>query len=331
MGPPQLRPDPALGANRNRRVLPNLAKDWEWNEEGTELTLYFREGLKWSDGAPFTVDDIIFWWEAIENDTNITPAVHLEWTVDGEPMTLEKVDDYTIKYIFPGPTGIVETMGLAFHGTQWPLGFERFGAFAPKHYLEQFHPAYSDEYDDYATFEEKAFDYNVDRPVIWPWRPVVWEPGGTEMILERNPYYWKVDPDGKQLPYIDKVQLALVEDNPAIVVEAAAGNLDMQSRGLGLDNLPVLKDNEDAGDYTVSLWANDNASVAALQPNQSYDDPAYRELFQNRSFRYALSHAIDRDLMNDIVFFGQGLTTNQSVAPTVGWHVSGDGHVQGRI
>ena len=233
---------------------------------------------------------------------------------------MEKVDDYTIKYIFPGPTGIVETMGLAFHGTQWPLGFERFGAFAPKHYLEQFHPAYSDEYDDYATFEEKAFDYNIDRPVIWPWRPVVWEPGGTEMILERNPYYWKVDPDGKQLPYIDKVQLALVEDNPAIVVEAAAGNLDMQSRGLGLDNLPVLKDNEDAGDYTVSLWANDNASVAALQPNQSYDDPAYRELFQNRSFRYALSHAIDRDLLNDIVFFGQGLTTNQSVAPTVGWH-----------
>ena len=213
-------------------VLPSLAKDWEWNEDGTELTLYFREGLKWSDGEPFTVDDIIFWWEAIENDTNITPAVHLEWMVDGEPMTLEKIDDYTIKYIFPGPTGIVETMGLAFHGTQWPLGFERFGAFAPKHYLEQFHPAYNSEYTDYATFEEKAFDYNIERPVIWPWMPVQWDPGATEMILERNPYYWKVDPDGKQLPYIDRVHMALVEDNQAIVVEMASGNLDMQARGI---------------------------------------------------------------------------------------------------
>jgi len=302
-------------------VLPGLAKDWEWNEEGTELTLYFREGLKWSDGEPFTVDDIIFWWEAIETDTNITPAVHLEWTVDGEPMTLEKIDDYTIKYVFPSPTGIVETMGLAFHGTQWPLGFERFGAFAPKHYLEQFHPAYNDEYTDYATFEEKAFDYNIERPVIWPWMPVQWDPGGTELVLERNPYYWKVDPEGHQLPYIDRVQVALVEDNPAIVVEMAAGNLDMQSRGSTLSDLPVLKDNEEAGDYTVSLWSQDQASIAALQPNQSYDDPKYRELFQNRSFRYALSNALDRNLINDIAYFGQAVPTAESVAQTVSWYV----------
>ena len=302
-------------------VLPSIAKDWEWNEDGTELTLYLREGMKWSDGAPFTVDDIIFWWEAIETDTNITPAVHLEWMVGGEPMTLEKVDDYTIKYIFPGPTGIVETMGLAFHGTQWPLGFERFGAFVPQHYLEQFHPAYNSEYTDYATFEEKAFDYNVERPVIWPWKPVQWDPGGTELLLERNPYYWKVDPDGKQLPYIDKIHMALVEDNPAIVVELASGNLDMQSRGTTLADLPVLKENEEAGDYTVSLWSQDNASIAALQPNQSYDDPAYRELFQNRSFRYALSQALDRELINDIAYFGQAIPTTESVAAGVSWHV----------
>ncbi len=301
-------------------ILPGLAKEWSWNDEGTELTLVFREGLKWSDGEPWTVDDIIFWWEAIETDTEITPSPHIEWLVDGEPMTLEKIDDYTIKLIFPGPSGIVETMGLAFHGHQWPLGFERFGFFAPKHYLEQFHPKYNPD-ADYALFEEKVFDYNVERPVIWPWKPAVWEPGGTEMILERNPYYWKVDPEGRQLPYIDKVHMALVEDNEAIAVQAAAGKLDMQSRGLSLDNLPVLKQNEEAGDYTVSLWSSDGASTFAMQPNQSYDDPQYRELFQNRDFRYALSLATDRETINDIAYFGQGTPTTQSVGPSTSWYV----------
>lgn len=301
-------------------VQPGLAKAWEWSADGTTLTLHFREGLKWSDGVPWTVDDIIFWWEAIETDTEITPSPHIEWIVDGEPMTLEKVDDYTIKFIFPGPSGIVETMGLAFHGHQWPLGFERFGVFAPKHYLEQFHPKYNPD-ATYALFEEKVFDYNVERPVIWAWKPAVWKPGGTEMILERNPYYWKVDPDGKQLPYIDRVHMALVEDNQAIGVLAAAGQIDMQARGLDLSNLPVLKENEKAGDFTVSLWSTDGASSLAMQPNQSYDDPVYRELFQNRDFRYALSQAIDRNLINDIAYFGQGTPTTQSVGPSTPWYV----------
>ncbi len=302
-------------------VQPGLAKEWSWSDDGTELTLVFREGLKWSDGVPWTVDDIIFWWEHIELDTQITPAPHIEWTVDGEPMTVEKIDDLTIKFIFPGPSGIVETMGLAFHGHQWPLGFERFGVFAPKHYLEQFHPALNDDIDDYALFEEMAFDYNVDRPVIWAWKPVQWDPGGTEMILERNPYYWKVDTAGNQLPYIDRVHMSLVEDTEAIAVKVASGEIDMQSRGLGLGKLPVLKENEEAGNYTVSLWSSDGASSVALQPNQSYDDPQYRELMQNRDFRYALSLAIDRDLINDIVYLGQATTTNQSVGPATSWYV----------
>lgn len=302
-------------------IQPGLAKEWSWNDEGTELTLVFREGLKWSDGEPWTVDDIIFWWEHIELDTQITASPHIEWTVDGEPMTLEKVDDLTIKFIFPGPSGIVESMGLAFHGHQWPLAFERFGVFAPEHYLAQFHPALNDDIDDYALFEEMAFDYNIERPVIWAWKPVQWDPGGTELVLERNPYYWKVDPAGNQLPYIDRVHMALVEDGEAVAVKAASGELDMQSRHLGLGKLPVLKENEEAGNYTVSLWSSDGASSVALQPNQSYDDPKYRELMQNRDFRYALSHAIDRDLINDIVYLGQATTTNQAVGPATSWYV----------
>lgn len=302
-------------------IQPGLAKEWSWNEEGTELTLVFREGLKWSDGEPWTVDDIIFWWENIELDTNITPSPHIEWTVGGEPMSLEKIDDVTIKFIFPGPSGIVESMGLAFHGHQWPLAFERFGVFAPKHYLEQFHPKTNPDIKDYAIFEEKAFDYNVERPVIWAWKPVKWEAGGTELVLERNPYYWKTDPAGNQLPYIDRVHVALVENTEAVAVMAAAGDLDMQQRGLSLDKVPVLKENETNGDYTVSLWSSDGASSIGLQPNQSYADPKYRELMQNRDFRYALSMALDRNLINDIAYLGQATPTSQSVGPATSWYV----------
>jgi len=112
--------EPALRWPRDPKdaVQPGLAEKWEWSEDGTELTLYFRNGLKWSDGEPFTVDDVIFWWENIENDTEITAAPHAEWVVGGQPMTLERIDDTTLKLKFAGPNGLAETVNLAFHDNQ---------------------------------------------------------------------------------------------------------------------------------------------------------------------------------------------------------------------
>lgn len=99
-------------------IQPGLAESWEWNDDGTQLTLFLRKGLKWSDGAPFSVDDILFWWEAIENDEEVTPAIHSEWVVNGEPMTLEKIDDTTLQMNFAGPNGLALSVGLSFHGNQ---------------------------------------------------------------------------------------------------------------------------------------------------------------------------------------------------------------------
>lgn len=291
--------------NPSDPVQPGLAKEWIWNEDGTELTLVLREGLKWSDGAPFTTADITFWWEDIEMNPEITPAPHAEWVVNGEPMTLEVIDDLTIKLHFAGPNGMAETVGLAFHGNQWPLGFERFGFFAPRHYLEQFHPTYNSEYTDYATFEEKADDFNTERPAMTPWVISEFEPGGTEMLATRNPYYWKVDPDGKQLPYIDEIHFELVADNEAINLMALAGDIDMQARGMDFSKVTVFQENAEAGGYQVGMWSNAQASSLSFFINQSYSDPTYRELFQNLDFRIALSHAIDRDLINEIAFLGQ--------------------------
>ncbi|MGC9348631.1 MAG: ABC transporter substrate-binding protein [Anaerolineae bacterium] len=293
-------------------VQPGLAEDWEWSSDGTELTLYFRKGLKWSDGAPFTVDDVIFWWEDIENDTNITTAPHAEWVVNGEPMELEKIDDTTIKLKFAGPNGLAETTGLAFHGNQWPLGFERFGFFAPRHYLEQYHPKYNSD-ASYEDFEAMAWEYNTERPSMMPWVITEWEEGGDHMVATRNPYYWKVDVEGNQLPYIDEVYFYLVEDCGAVESLALGGKIDMQARCMSLGTYPVFQENADAGDYGAFLWTTASASGLTFFPNQSYPDEKYRELLQNAKFRQALSQAMDRDTLNDIVWLGQAIPRTISV------------------
>jgi peptide/nickel transport system substrate-binding protein len=293
-------------------VQPGLAERWEWNEDGTEMTLYFRDGLKWSDGVPWTVDDIIFWWEAIETDTNVTAAVHGEWLVGGEPMQLEKIDDYTISLKFAGPNGLAETVGLAFHGHQWPLGFERFGFFAPKHYLEQYHPAYSDS-GTYELFEEKVFDYNIERPVMTAWRISEYEPGTTLMIATRNPYYWKVDIEGNQLPYIDEVYFHLVEGVEGVNLMGIAGDLSMQARAVDLAQYPVYQENAEANDYHMLLWPTAQAAAYAFFFNQSYPDDQYRELFQDLRFRQAMSVAIDRETINQVAYLGQGVPRTETV------------------
>ncbi len=126
--------EPILRWPRDPRdaIQPGIASAWEFSEDGKVITLFLRKGIKWSDGAPFTVEDIIFWWEYIELDPELSINPHAEYMVNDEPMELEKVDDYTIRLKFDAPNGLILRM-LAFHGNQWPLGFERFGFYAPKH------------------------------------------------------------------------------------------------------------------------------------------------------------------------------------------------------
>ncbi len=306
--------EPMLRWPRNPQdaVQPGLAKSWEWSDDGTVLTLHLREGLKWSDGEPFTSADVTFWWEDIENNPDITPSIHAEWVVAGEPMVLEAVDDVTIKMTFAAPNGLAETVGLAFHGNQWPLGFERFGFFAPRHYLEQFHPTYNSD-ADYQAFEDAAFDFNTDRPVMTPWRIAEWETGATEMVAVRNPYYWKVDEEGKQLPYIDRLHFTLVENGDAVNVMGIAGDLDMQARRIDFSQVTVYQENAEAGGYHTGIWQSASASNLTFFPNQSYGDPQYRALMQDLRFRQALSYAIDRDLINDVSYLGQAVPRTQTV------------------
>ena len=211
---------------------------------------------------------------------------------------------------------------LAFHGNQWPLNFERFGAFAPAHYLKQFHPKYNKDIKDYKLFNEKADDLNPDRPAMTAWTVKQYKAGDAKLIASRNPYYWKVDEKGQQLPYIDTIEVSLVENNDAVAAKALSCEIDNQFRSLDLKKFSLFKENEKKCDYRVFKWLSASGTNLALWPNQSYkDDPVLRDIFQNKDFRIALSYAIDRKKINSIAYLDQGVIRSEMVVPDSPYYV----------
>ncbi|MCC6176039.1 MAG: ABC transporter substrate-binding protein [Chloroflexi bacterium] len=288
---------------------PGLAEKWEFSPDGKQLTLTLRKGLKWSDGQPFTTDDILFWWNDIALNKDLSPAPPSEWVINGEPMKVEKVSNEQVRLSFAGPNGLALRM-LAFHGNQWPLNFERFGFYAPAHYLKQFHPKYTPSITDYKTFNEKADDLNPERPAMTSWRVTQWSAGDRAIVASRNPYYWKVDPQGNQLPYIDEVRLDLVENSEALNLKAINGELDMQFRRVDIAKYTLLQENKQKNNYRVFRWPDANGSQVAFFVNQTYADPELRAIFRDLKFREALSYGINRKRINEVSFFGLGKERN---------------------
>jgi peptide/nickel transport system substrate-binding protein len=204
---------------------------------------------------------------------------------------------------------------LAFHGNQWPLNFERFGFFAPAHYLKQFHPKYNPQVTDYKLFNEKADDLNPERPAMTSWRVTSWKPGDRAIIASRNPYYWKVDPQGQQLPYIDEVRIDLVENTEALNLKAINGEIDMQFRRIDIAKYSLLQENRQKGNYRVLRWPDATGSSVALFVNQTIGDPDLKKVFQDLKFRQALSFAINRKRLNEVSFFGLGKERNAVLIP----------------
>lgn len=319
----RLNYEPVLRWARNPRdpIQPGLARQWQFSDGGKTLTLFFRRGLRWSDGERWTVDDIIFWWEDIELNKELSASPHTEWVVNGKPMTLEKIDDYSIRLKFDGPNGLVLAM-LAFHGNQWPLNFERFGFFAPAHYLKQFHPKYNPAIKDYKLFNEKVDDLNPERPAMTAWPVSQYRPGDAKLIASRNPYYWKVDPQGQQLPYIDRIEATLVENNEAVAATALSCQIDMQYRNMDFRKMPLFKAKAKECTYRVLRWLQAKGSAKVFWPNQSYAaDPVLRKIFQDKNFRIGLSHAINRKKINAVAFLNQGIIRSELVVPDSPYYV----------
>ena len=295
------------------QVVPNLAESFELADDFMSLTIHLREGAKWSDGQPFTADDIIFAFDNWHFDGRVNNNTQPFWL--NKVRRAIRIDDYTVRLETDQPfPSMLAKMGEP-AGSEWH-------AYLPRHYMEQFHIDFNPDANELAKelgFEtwELAFEANdwefqngythlIDlgepRPTMQPWGLV--EVTDTSKVHVRNPYFWKVDPDGQQLPYIDRI-VAGIADPETINLKIISGEADLDYGVATVENFALYKQNEAAGGYTVRELQL-QGSAATFTVNQTIDDPIKQPIFQDLRFRQALSLAIDADEINEAVYFGLG-------------------------
>jgi peptide/nickel transport system substrate-binding protein len=286
--------------------------DFTVNADSSVFTFTLKEGLRWSDGILVTTRDVQFWYEDIFLDTDLTPSINSLYRVNNIPLTVEIVDNLTFTVHFVGPYPLFPEI-LAKESTGAP-GLDRPGFIQPFHYLSQFHPHYAQQQDLDAAVAKygvtswtqlwgeegpiQSWWLNPDLPVITPWR-ILTPPPGDVIVMERNPYYYGVDPEGNQLPYIDYIEYQLIEVNDFINLMVAEGKIDAQGRHITND-LSFLQQNAEAGNYRIMTWK--EASTMTIFPNLSIQDEVLSTLFEDIRFREALNIAIDRHTLNDVFF-----------------------------
>ncbi|NQS88251.1 ABC transporter substrate-binding protein [Patescibacteria group bacterium] len=301
-------------------VLPNVVKSWEISKDAKSITFFLRKGMKWSDGASFTADDFMFWWDDIILNDELTPVKPALFKIGGELGVFKKLDDYTIRWSFVNPYGIfLESIA----GWFTPI------MYAPKHYLKRFHPKYMPMDEIKETMEAEGFDSWIDLfsakndwgfnnpecPQICAWIPqnMIDKP---IQIWVRNPYYWKVDTEGNQLPYVDGIHRILLSDTQTILLKAIAGEADFTYRRVqGFENYTIVMENREKGDYRVIPLFSMGVNQAAILINFHHKDPVLRKLFCDLRFRIALSVAIDREEINELIWKGQGFISQVAPGP----------------
>ena len=304
-------------------IVPNVAKSWEWNDDFTQLTFKLRAGHKWSDGAPFTSADVKFWYDNLALDSKIIETPKDYVLVAGEPMTVDTPDATTVIFNLPAPKPGL----LAHFATSYAQPFQ------PKHFMGQYHPDINPDADTLAMecgFENgiaavSAYYGNSDwtdtpSPMLSNPDKLDCLPKGTQPTLEShiyisdttegrklvaNPYFHMIDTTGQQLPYISRQDELYANDNEVRLLKLVNGEADYKSQSLTLAAAPQLFDGSESGDYTVQLAPTISMDVFSF--NVTSEDPGKRELFGNLEFRRAMSIAIDRDELNEVAFFGQGI------------------------
>ena len=277
--------------------LPNLAKSWEWSEDGHELTMHLIEGAKWSDGEPFTSDDVMFYWNDNVQDLNVSPLNGATPETFGAGTTLEAIDEYTIKWTFKDVRPAQYLYAMAY-GTFCP---------GPAHILKPQHPKYSS--NTYEQYKNAFPPEYMNIPVMGAWVPVEYRPDGI-VVMRRNPYYWKVDEAGNQLPYLNEMhyRLSTWADRD---VQAVAGSGDFSNLEQAESFVESLKRSaEDSaparlqfGARTIGYSLDFNLSANGWgEPDDR--GQAVRELNRNLDFRKAISIAIDRQRLGDSLVRG---------------------------
>jgi len=283
-------------------IEPHLAKRVDASPDKREFVVTLRKGLRWSDGHPFTADDILYWWDHEVNDETLHGVVPDWMKTAGKPGTIEKIDELRIKFSFPVPYGLfLESLA------QYSSGIVNM----PAHYLRQYHPALGD--DDviekamaahklpsrralYAFVKEWQ---NTEHPRMWPWIYRTYKPNPPQVFV-RNPYYYVVDTEGNQLPYIDRVQFDVLAGQ-MLGLSAANGNVSMQTRHIRYKDYTELMSRRERSDTRILHWYSATRSFFVINPNLTRrvdpDRPETKfkaQLLGDKRFRQALSLAIDR-------------------------------------
>ncbi|MEO1089499.1 MAG: ABC transporter substrate-binding protein [Pseudomonadota bacterium] len=306
-----------VGYDRNLLLVPDVLRDVEV-DAGRSFTLHLRKGHRWSDGEPFTAEDFRFFWENVAHNPALRPTgVPIQLVVDGEPAKFEVIDDHTVRYSWskPNPFFLPALAAAA------PLYIQM-----PAHYLKQFHEDFADPQAladmvvaegarDWAQlFGRKSREYkatNPDLPTLQPW-VLQTAPPAERIVTERNPYFHRVDANGVQLPYLDRVIYTVVESR-LIPVKVGGGETDLQSRGLSFADVTFLKQSEERSDMETRLWRTATATHLALFPNLNAKDTVWREAFRDVRVRRALSLGIDRDAISKFLYFGVAEPANNTI------------------
>jgi peptide/nickel transport system substrate-binding protein len=306
-------------------VLPNVAKSWDVSADGKVYTFDLREGMRWSDGAPFTADDFVFQYQDIIGNTDITIASEKRGgALLGK---IEKVDDVTVtmtfenpNYLFPPLLTQLDTPGFILPG--WQSGIP----YSPAHYLKQFLPKYADGGE--AALDKMADDaglsswidlfiekfstvVNTDRPVTRPWM------AETSIRTKqyrgvRNPFYFGVDAAGNQLPYINRIVMDLIPEPEIQALKALQGEFSLYR--IPAANFGAFVAGQEKGDFEIYKWKPLGGSNEAIWWNMAWEGPE-KEYINNQDFRIALSLAIDREELNDIFYNGLATIRNSLPAP----------------
>jgi peptide/nickel transport system substrate-binding protein len=298
-------------------MVPDLVESFAV-DEGRKFTFKLRQGHRWSDGAPFTAEDFRFWWEDVAQHPKLTPAgVPIRLTVQGEPPTVTFPDATTVVYEWSKPNPFLLPT-IAATAPEF--------IYAPAHYLKQFHERYADpaalaqavkgtRSRDWAQLfgrkERMNRVDNPDLPTLEPWM-LVTAPPAERFVAERNPHFHRVDANGQQLPYLDRVILEVV-DSKLIPIKTGAGETDIQSRGLFFKDYTFLRESEARNGLRTFLWREARPAHLALYPNLNAADPVWRALFRDRRFRLALSKALDREAVSEYLYFGLATPANNTV------------------
>ena len=289
-------------------------------KEGRRFTFELRRGHKWSDGQPLTSEDFRYWWEDVANNKELSPVGPPKiMTINGELPIFEVINRYKFRYTWkrPNPDFLPRLASAS------PLYIYR-----PAHYMRQFHEKYTDrnilkktvkksKQRNWAALHNKMDNLyrndNVNLPVLQPWVSIS-KPSASRLIFKRNPFFHRVDPEGKQLPYADSF-IFTIANNKLIPAKTGTGEVDLQARYLRFDDYTFLKKGEERSPYSTRLWKTAKGAHLALFPNLNVNNPILRKLIRDVRFRRALSLSVHRHEINQVIYYGLAIGGNNSVLP----------------